>query len=67
MPLPGSRGKTMTIGTIDEQRAKELAYAFVSVIPDYIERHKERYIEYLKATSQTDEQYYKPNTEAADK
>ncbi len=46
--------------------AKELAIGFLSAIPDYIERNKERYIQYLKATHQTDEQYYKPDTEAAD-
>lgn len=48
---------------ISEAQAKEFAYAFLSVIPSYIENHKEEYLAYLEATGQTDE-YYQEKAEA---
>ena len=53
--------------TISKAVAKELAIGFISAIPDYIERNRDAYIEFLKANSLTDVQYYKPDTEAANK
>ena len=57
----------MTIGKINEAQAKEFAYAFIGVIPDYIERHKREYLDYLEETGQYDPFYKYTDTEAAAK
>lgn len=57
----------MTIGKISQEQAKEMAYSFVSVIPDYIEKHIPEYLKYLKTTGQTDPYYNETITEAAER
>ena len=47
----------MTAGKISSAQAKEFAYAFISVIPAYIEQHREEYLAYLEATGQIDEHF----------
>lgn len=54
----------MIIPKMSRAVAHELATGFFSEIPAFIERNKERYIEFLKANDLEDEQYYKPDTEA---
>ncbi len=49
----------MAINRMSEAQAKEFAYAFVAVIPSYIENHKAEYLAYLAATGQADEYYQK--------
>ena len=53
----------MAAKKISEAQAKEFAYAFLSTIPAYIERHKAEYLAYLEETGQADE-YYQNKTEA---
>lgn len=55
----------MTKGkTLNKAQALDMAISIKSYIGTYIENHREAYIEFLKANSLTDEQYYKPNSEA---
>ncbi len=54
----------MATKRINEAQAKEFAFAFLSVIPAYIENHKAEYLAYLKATGQTDEYYQNQQAEA---
>lgn len=57
----------MTNGKIiSKQEAYGLAIGFLPEIHGFIEQNKNAYIEYLKATSQIDEQYYNPNISEAE-
>lgn len=54
----------MTIGKISDEQAKQFAYAFISEIPRFIEKHKREYLAYLEATGQQDTAYQNKNAEA---
>ena len=58
--------ETMTEKTLTKTQAKQFAYAFLSAVPSYIERNKDKYIQWLQATGNTDP-YYKPDKEITDK